>query len=313
LALKNNPSEDFFISPSDHYISVNKKFHDSCSLSRDQIKKDALILMGIKPDRPSVEYGYISIEKSSQEAKRVLDFIEKPNLAKSKELISQSNVYWNGGMFIFNGLWFIKQLEKFDKKMYTDISDIVSLGLHTSNIFIPDKSKFKNIKNISFDSAFVEKNDKTLMTILDAGWSDLGSWVSLGALQRDPDNAMSISTENVYERLVKPWGFFEILMETLTSKVKLLSVSPGERLSLQKHEHRMETWYIIKGTAKVTRGVERFTLQVGDSIIIEKNQIHRLENDSEENLEVIEIQTGNYFGEDDIVRIEDSYGRAGLH
>jgi mannose-6-phosphate isomerase-like protein (cupin superfamily) len=113
--------------------------------------------------------------------------------------------------------------------------------------------------------------------------------------------------------LVKPWGFFEILMETLTSKVKLLSVSPGERLSLQKHEHRMETWYIIKGTAKVTRGVERFTLQVGDSIIIEKNQIHRLENDSEENLEVIEIQTGNYFGEDDIVRIEDSYGRAGLH
>ena len=102
-------------------------------------------------------------------------------------------------------------------------------------------------------------------------------------------------------------------METNTSKVKLLYVLPGERLSLQKHKHRSETWYVVHGTAKVTKDKERFTMETGDSVIIEKNQLHRLENSGDIPLQIIEVQTGSYFGEDDIIRLEDSYGRVDLH
>ena len=98
-------------------------------------------------------------------------------------------------------------------------------------------------------------------------------------------------------------------MENDLSKVKLLSVIPNEKLSLQKHQHRKENWHIISGIANVIREKEHFTLRSGDTITIEKNQVHRLENIGNDSLEVIEIQTGSYFGEDDIIRIKDSYGR----
>ena len=88
---------------------------------------------------------------------------------------------------------------------------------------------------------------------------------------------------------------------------------PKQKLSLQKHKFRSEKWYVINGKAKVTRESEKFTLELGDSIIIEKSQVHSLENVESEPLEIVEIQTGEYLGEDDIVRLEDIYGRADLH
>ncbi len=124
---------------------------------------------------------------------------------------------------------------------------------------------------------------------------------------------MKLFPDSTYYREEKPWGYFETLMETETSKVKLLCVLPNQKLSLQKHKYRSETWYVIRGEAKVTKGQERFSMLSGDSIIIRQNEEHRLENLSNENLEIIEIQTGTYFGEDDIIRIKDSYGRADLH
>ena len=78
---------------------------------------------------------------------------------------------------------------------------------------------------------------------------------------------------------------------------------------MQKHQYRKETWHVIQGTATVVREKERFILQPGETITIKKNQVHRLENLGNDSLEVIEIQTGSYFGEDDIVRIEDDYNR----
>jgi len=94
---------------------------------------------------------------------------------------------------------------------------------------------------------------------------------------------------------------------------KLSPILSGERLSLQKHKHRSETWYVNHDSAKETKDKERFTIQAGDSVIIEKNQLHRLENPKDIPLQIIEVRTGSYFGEDDIIRLEDSYGRADLH
>ena len=315
LALKKDKSENFIVTPSDHHISVNKPFYDSCLLARNNLEKKGLTLMGIAPHFPSTEYGYILTASNDNESKikTVECFIEKPDLDKSKELIKNPDVYWNAGIFIFNGSWFLKNVNRINKNAVERISKAIQLGSAKSNFFYPHIDSFNKLNKISFDKAFVETNKLSFMVGLDAGWSDMGSWSSLGALQRDPNSSMTLYSEGSYDRSEKPWGFFETLMETETSKVKLLYVLQGEKLSLQKHKHRNETWHVISGTAKVTKDNERFTMQIGDSVIIKKNQLHRLENSGDTPLQIIEVQTGSYFGEDDIIRLEDSYGRADLH
>ena len=97
------------------------------------------------------------------------------------------------------------------------------------------------------------------------------------------------------------------------TKLKLIKVMPKQKLSLQKHKYRSERWHVIKGRAKVLRDNEKFTLELGDTIDIKKSQTHSLENVEDEPLEIVEIQTGEYLGEDDIVRLDDIYGRVDLH
>jgi mannose-1-phosphate guanylyltransferase/mannose-6-phosphate isomerase len=92
-------------------------------------------------------------------------------------------------------------------------------------------------------------------------------------------------------------------------QVKRIGVKPGASLSLQKHHHRAEHWIVVKGTAQVTRGSETFLLSENQSTYIPIGEVHRLHNPGKLDLEMIEVQSGSYLGEDDIVRFDDSYGR----
>ena len=109
---------------------------------------------------------------------------------------------------------------------------------------------------------------------------------------------------------VRPWGSFTVLDEGDNYKVKRIEVLPGKRLSYQRHSRRAEHWYVVRGTAKVTlNGVEKL-VNAGKSIDIARETAHRVENPhADELLVFIETQTGDYFGEDDIVRLEDDFGR----
>ncbi len=107
----------------------------------------------------------------------------------------------------------------------------------------------------------------------------------------------------------RPWGLFQILMEQPGFKIKKLTINPGGRLSLQSHKHRTEHWVVVTGKAKITRGDQIEVLTSNQSTYIPANIQHRLENVGEEILEVIEVQCGNYLGEDDIQRYDDAYGR----
>lgn len=107
----------------------------------------------------------------------------------------------------------------------------------------------------------------------------------------------------------RPWGYYEVLADCEDHKVKRIVVYPGKRLSLQKHRHRSEHWMIMKGAALVTRGSEELELKAGQAIDIPKGTRHRVLNTGEEPLIFIEIQTGDYFGENDIERYEDDFGR----
>ena len=113
----------------------------------------------------------------------------------------------------------------------------------------------------------------------------------------------------LHREVYRPWGSYEGVQQGERYQVKRITVKPGERLSLQKHHHRSEHWIVVRGTAEVTRGEEVFTLSENESTYIPLGVVHRLENPGKLTLELIEVQVGAYLGEDDIVRLEDQYGR----
>lgn len=107
----------------------------------------------------------------------------------------------------------------------------------------------------------------------------------------------------------RPWGSFTVLDEGDGYKVKRIDVLPGKRLSYQKHAQRSEHWFIVNGTAKATLEGEEIILKAGQYIDIPKGAAHRIENPGDTNMSFIEVQQGNYLGEDDIVRLQDDFGR----
>ncbi len=107
----------------------------------------------------------------------------------------------------------------------------------------------------------------------------------------------------------RPWGKFTVLEEGIRYKIKRIVVDPGHRLSLQMHYHRSEHWIVVKGTAKVTIGDKEVLVHENESIYVPKSEVHRLENPGKVALELIEVQVGEYVGEDDIIRLDDIYGR----
>jgi mannose-6-phosphate isomerase len=108
----------------------------------------------------------------------------------------------------------------------------------------------------------------------------------------------------------RPWGSFTVLDEGTGFKVKRLEVLPEKRLSYQKHAHRAEHWFVTQGTARVTLDGETISVKPGEAIDISLGAAHRVENPSpDETLILIEVQRGDYLGEDDIIRLEDDFGR----
>jgi mannose-1-phosphate guanylyltransferase/mannose-6-phosphate isomerase len=108
----------------------------------------------------------------------------------------------------------------------------------------------------------------------------------------------------------RPWGWYDGVDSGQRFQVKRIGVKPGASLSLQMHHHRAEHWIVVSGTAKVTKGEEVFLVTENQSTYIPLGVTHRLENPGVVPLEMIEVQSGSYLGEDDIVRFEDTYGRS---
>jgi mannose-1-phosphate guanylyltransferase/mannose-6-phosphate isomerase len=115
--------------------------------------------------------------------------------------------------------------------------------------------------------------------------------------------------KNLHRKVNRPWGWYDSVDEGERFKVKRIQVKPGASLSLQMHHHRAEHWIVVRGTAEITNGDQVITLLENQSTFIPQGQRHRLVNPGTTPLEIIEVQSGSYLGEDDIVRFEDTYGR----
>lgn len=116
--------------------------------------------------------------------------------------------------------------------------------------------------------------------------------------------------KNLHRKVSRPWGWYDSVDEGERFKVKRIQVKPGASLSLQMHHHRAEHWIVVKGTAEITNGNQVMLLTENQSTYIPQGQTHRLANPGKTPLEIIEVQSGSYLGEDDIVRFEDTYGRS---
>ena len=123
------------------------------------------------------------------------------------------------------------------------------------------------------------------------------------------DFPLSEDANKVREFDRRPWGSYTVLEEGRNFKVKRIEVLPGKRLSYQKHSQRAEHWFVIEGTAKVTLDDRDLLVAAGEAIDIPVGSAHRVENPGTEDLIFIEVQRGSYLGEDDIVRLEDDFGR----
>jgi mannose-1-phosphate guanylyltransferase/mannose-6-phosphate isomerase len=165
------------------------------------------------------------------------------------------------------------------------------------------QSDRKLIATIGIDNLVIVETDDSILVASKDKVQDVKVIVS--ALK-----AKNRKETQLHRKVYRPWGYYDSIDQGERFQVKRIVVSPGQKLSLQKHHHRAEHWIVVSGTALVTRGDEEILLAENQSTYIPLGVKHRLENPGSIPLEMIEIQSGSYLGEDDIVRYEDTYGRS---
>jgi len=171
----------------------------------------------------------------------------------------------------------------------------------TENSILHAESRLVAAVGVS-DLVIIETQDAVLVASRDQSQEVKQIVAQLTEAQREEEN---------FHRIVyRPWGSFDSVDEGPRYKVKRISVKPGARLSKQMHHHRAEHWVVVRGTARVFRNEEIFDLHENESVFIPLGATHYLENPTDDPLDIIEVQSGSYLGEDDIVRFDDIYGRS---
>ncbi len=197
------------------------------------------------------------------------------------------------------GAWSaVWELGEQDKDGNVIAGDVIQEG--TSNSLL--KSEHRLVATLGCDNlVVVETADVVLVASKDKAQEVKEIISTLEARQREE--------RLTHRRVFRPWGSYETLDSGKNFQVKRLTVNPGKKLSLQLHHKRAEHWVVVNGTATVTKGEEVFQLKVNESTYIPVEVKHRLENATDQPLEIIEVQSGSYLGEDDIERFEDDFGR----
>ena len=357
--------------PADHVVKDRPEFCRALVRAAAAAGSQRLAVLGIRPDSPSDQYGYIKAgTKGSEEWCEVASFIEKPDLQNAQKMIAAGGHYWNAGVFVARA----DVLSQEFVAHAPPIADIAAaLEVPVSGDWSPDAKSYAAFPNISIDYAVAEKTTRAaLVADVDAGWSDVGDWHSFAQLIPTAGgsnrattgssqfvsctNCASFSTTDrtiaviglekavvvdtadallvlgpqaaaqagaIYRQLVdagdlaalsppyeqRPWGRYWVLASGPGFKLKRVEVNPGARLSLQSHDRRSEHWTVVAGTINATVGDKMFDMKVEESCHVPRQSKHRLANCTDKPAAVIELQLGDYLGEDDIRRYEDDYQR----
>ena len=370
-SLQDSEDKLLLVLSADHVIQDIDAFHQAINIATKQAQEGKLVTFGIVPTDANTVYGYI---KSSKEringSYKVEEFIEKPDLITAKSYLDQGNYLWNSGMFMFQAITLVKELNAYSPDIVVSVNDAVNNAVQDLDFIRLDSQAFKSSPSDSIDYALMEKSDNVVVVPLDAQWSDIGSWSALydigikdgsgnvikgDVIAQDTtntyinanhhmvatigvDNLIVVDTPDAtfiakqdraqevksiietlqsndrnecgeHRKVYRPWGWYDSIESGKNFQVKMLHVNPGAKLSLQMHHKRAEHWVVVTGTATVIKEKDKLTLREGESTYIPVGTTHGLENKTNEQLEIIEVQSGTYLGEDDIVRFEDIYGR----
>ena len=190
-----------------------------------------------------------------------------------------------------------------DSKIKDSLGNVVEGDVtldQVKNSYLYSTSRLVAASNIA-DLIVIDTQDALLVTTRDNS-------LSIKNIVKKLKKNKRTEIEN-HRKVYKPWGYYDSIDTGYNFKVKRILVNPGAKLSLQKHLHRAEHWVVVSGVAKITCGKKIYNLEKNQSTYIPKGEIHRLENIENYPLEIIEVQTGNYLGEDDIIRLKDDYQR----
>ena len=372
-SIKESEDAILLVLSADHLIQDMDKFHQAIALATKQAEQNKLVTFGIAPNKIETGYGYIKANISKNKNYYDIDeFVEKPDYKTAKKYVDSGGYFWNSGMFMFKASVYLSELEKYEPEILSACQKSCQTEFYDLDFIRLNEQEFLKCPSQSIDYAVMEKTKNASMVILDANWSDVGSWTALWDSQvKDNDDNLVVGdvildkvsdtyvhstsnrlvsviglsdlivvdtqdavlvtnkehaqdVKNIVEKIKKsgrlesdqhrkvfrPWGYYDSIDRGEGFQVKRILVNPGQKLSLQKHNHRSEHWVVVKGKAQVTCGEKTFQLIENQSTYISLGKVHRLENIEDTPLEIIEIQTGSYLGEDDIIRIDDDYERA---
>ena len=298
--IPNNQPICFF--SADHLIEKSKILNKSLKINQKKLNKSNVFIFGIKPNNPSSEYGYFIADKKTN---KVMKFIEKPKIDVAKKIIKKKGV-WNSGIFFMRKDSIINNFSKYQKKIYSNCSKSVSKAKYKNNIYYLNKKFFLKSQNKSFDHAILEKTEDIKAINLNIPWSDLGSWKEICKMY-NKNKKNYFNKKNVFYR---PWGKYVNLFKGEKFLIKEIHIKSNGILSLQKHFHRSEHWYIAQGKPRITLGKKSYVKKPFDNIFIPLGSIHRIENPFKKPVKIIEAQIGSVLKESDIVRFQDIYGRA---
>lgn len=344
---KLNPAPDalFLVTPADHIIAPVAKYQEHVLEACQFAQKGFLVTFGIRPTRPETGYGYIKAKgfavekfvekpdlKTAQKYLQAGDYFwnsgmfvfsaatfreelhkhcpeiatasfeAMPSISIDYAVLEKSErvamvpleVTWSD-----IGSW-ENVYELLDKDEQQNAIQGDAVTLHTTNSLILAQSRLVATIGVK-DFLIVETEDVVL----------IADKKEAQQVKQIVEQLKHLGKKEAREHLTtqRPWGAYTVLMEGDRYKIKKIQVQPQQKLSLQMHYHRSEHWVIVSGTAKVTIQDKETIVHEGESIFVPKSAIHRVENPGKVVLEIIEVQVGEYLGEDDILRLEDIYGR----
>ena len=371
--LNDSSSESvLLILSADHIIKNSENLKKAIKKGLKFAEQGRLVTFGVSPTHPETGYGYIESShalSTKNHSSKIKRFIEKPKEELAKELIKNSAISWNSGIFLFSNTLIINEINKNYPEIISFCKESFANNINDLEFLRINQEIFSKCPEISIDKAVMENTKLGTVTRLDAGWSDIGSWKTLWeridkdksgngcegkTIIRDSENCylrsekrliVAIGIKNLavietkdavlvteinqsqkvkdiseldnqnylegkfHNMIFRPWGKFTTIEENKNWKVKKIEIKPGASISLQLHEQRSEHWIVVCGVAYVEIDGKFYEIKENESIYVPRKCKHRLSNNQKSPLIIIEIQSGSYLGEDDIIRFNDMYGR----
>jgi mannose-1-phosphate guanylyltransferase/mannose-6-phosphate isomerase len=338
-AFARDPQAIVAVLAADHVFRDREKFVALCARAGAVAAAGEIVTFGVTPDHPATVYGYIHPAEPlaiDPEARRVERFVEKPDEERARAFI-EGGYLWNSGNFVFRADVMLEELARFEPEIAAAAKEAVAFARKDLGYLVLDRDALAKAPRRSIDYAVMERTRKAAVLVADVGWSDVRQWsvtwelgpeiagvgdtkISSASAPRS-DRAAADKLKAAVERLkaegpaetappsrtYRPWGYYQIVDEGVRHQVRRIVVRPGGRIALQKHHHRAEHWIILRGVAEVTINGAARLLHENESIYVPIGAEHRLDNPARVDLELIEVETGLCLGDDDVVRIEQTF------